>query len=524
MWHTTENIHDMIDQMDRHLRTELLKKDGEVFVEKLWENTYIKRQIDERENGASFSVNDHIRAMVYAMLSGGQSWDKYAKEADSRTGAISCVDTVFHQYHPTELLACSPEQLLQELQKLHLAPRFGSDYMNALIHVNIPKLLKWEKEYGAVDNYYQKYIQKGIEKQLLVSERLLIETLSDTESDNKLQQMGVPLVCEYLRNVGYNLPKPDTHIRRILGSECLGFSTSRDVSEYRSIEIMFGIAKAAQKSVAETDYILWSYCSDGFGEICTSSNPKCDVCVAKRQCRKHMGDVVNQMKNKYVLESRYKIRVSDSVSEMICKAANQSYQSFCRRIFQGKTVSLEESNKLNHEVEGLLADKIPVLLESTGQEIFDEKHRKICEEIIHIYRQSCEQSYGVAQRWLNDTLVNLVVIDSSLPISILPITRARKYFHVPVEQKVLRAATAKRKEMYHCGLGLKCAPLKHEDSGTYEMDWFHNNGDTQPYEKWEYEEYIEFQNVVRNALKNSIKDGTYKDVLDWSLNAFAELS
>ena len=520
----SKNVCKMIEQMNQHLRTKLLKKEGKVQKEKLWENTYIKRQIDKREKGSSFSVSDHIRAMVYSMLSGGQVWDKYANEADSQTGYITCIDTIFHDYYPTELLTCLPEQLFQELQKIHLAPRFGAAPLEALIHVNIPKLLKWKEEYGAVDSYYQKYIQTGIDRHLLVPERLLIETLSNAESNDKMEQMGVPLVCEYLRNVGYDLPKPDTHIRRILGSENLGFSTSRKVSEYRSIELVVRIAKAAQRSVAETDYILWSYCSDGYGEICTSVNPKCDVCVAVGQCRKHMEDVVNRMKNKYVLETHYKIRESDSVSEIICKAADKAKASFCRRIFQDGTVSPDDRFKLNDEVELLLADRIPELLEATDQKMFDERHHKICEEIIHIYNQRCRQSYGIAQRWLNETLVNLIVLDSALPVNTLPIKKASNYFHVSVGKEVLQAATAKRKERFHCGLGLKCAPLKHENPATYEMDWFHNTGETQPFERWEYAEYIEFQNAVRNALKNPIKDGVFKNALDWSLNAFEELS
>lgn len=527
MWHTTENIYRMIEQMDQHLRTELLKRDGKVQEEKLWENTYIKRQIDKRQNGGSFSVSDHIRAMVYAMLSGGQTWEKYAKEADSQTGYITVVDSVFCDYQPDVLLECSSEQLMEDLKEKNLAPRFGSAPIEALLNVNISKLLKWEKEYGKVDGYYQMHmhIPSGIEQHPVVPARFLIEALADEKSNDKLERMGIPLVCEYLRNVGYDLPKPDSHIRRILGSECLGLSTSREASEYRAIELVCKLAKGAEKSVAETDYILWSYCAAGYGEVCTSSKPKCDICVAIGQCRKHREDVVNQMKNKYVLETHYKIRDSGSVSEIISKAAGRAENSFHRRIFQDGTVSMEDRLKLNDEVKLLLADRIPELLEATDQKMFDERHHKICEEIIHVYNQKCGQSYGIAQRWLNETLINLVVIDSALPINALPIKKERKYFHVSVGKEVLRAATLKHKELHHCALGLRCAPLKHENPATHEkMDWFHNTGETQPFEKWEYAEYMGFQNAVRNALKNPIKDGTYKDVLDWNMNAFVELS
>lgn len=517
-----EDIRTMIEQMDNHLRTDLLKEDGKIQEEKLWENTYIKQQIIKREKKGVFEVEDHIRAMVYSMLSGGQVWEKYAKEADAKTKCISRIDKIFHEYNPKELIACKPEQLLEELQKIQLQPRFKTTTIEALIN-NVRKLLKLEEKYGRIDDYYSKYIQIGIDHKYVATARPLIETLSNSKSENKLEQMGIPLVCEYLRNVGYDLPKPDTHIRRILGSDILGFSTSREVSEYRAIEIIYKIAKMAHKSVAETDYILWSYCSDGYGEICTSKNPKCDQCVAIGQCRKHMDDAVTMLKNKYVLASHYKLRENDGVSEIICKTADIAYLPFRRRIFLRKEVSVEEGNRLNHEVEMLLANSIPELLESTNQDMFDELHHNICEKIVHIYNQVCDQSYGIAQRWLNETLINLIVVESSLSVSRLPVKNTRKYFHIPIGNDLLKVATVKGKERYHYGLGLKCAPIKHENPASYEMDWF-RPGETQSFEKWEYLEYIEFQNAIRDSLKKSIKDGFYKDVIDWGLYALMEIS
>ena len=88
---------DIICKMDEHLRN-ILPADT------LWENTYIKRQIDKRNENGSFSVNDHIRAIVYSMLSGGTAWDRVAKEMDSKTGYITSVDKIFRDYNPEELL------------------------------------------------------------------------------------------------------------------------------------------------------------------------------------------------------------------------------------------------------------------------------------------------------------------------------------------------------------------------------------------------------------------------------------
>jgi hypothetical protein len=46
-----------------------------------------------------------------------------------------------------------------------------------------------------------------------------------------LRQMRIPLVAEYLKNAGYDLPKPDTHVTRILSKPYLGFSEKDRVTK-----------------------------------------------------------------------------------------------------------------------------------------------------------------------------------------------------------------------------------------------------------------------------------------------------
>ena len=131
-----------------------------------------------------------------------------------------------------------------------------------------------------IDSYYDNFIQK--DKTLIA----LVKTLSDVASKDKMVQMGVALVCEYLRNVGYDIPKPDRHILRILGSGTLAFSSNKNVAPFEVFDIISKIAIQLNKSVAEVDYILWSYCANGYGEICTVLKPKCNICVAKKHCEK----------------------------------------------------------------------------------------------------------------------------------------------------------------------------------------------------------------------------------------------
>lgn len=164
------------------------------------------------------------------------------------------------------------------LKEIKCAGQSTFAQMEALLTVNIPKLQAWEKEYGAIDTYYQKFVEiDGTKKELVAA-------LSASGGKDKMVQMDVALVCEYLRNIGHDIPKPDRHICRILGSEYLALSPEQAVPALAAFELVVEMAERMKKPAAEVDYILWSYCADGYGEICTKRTPKCKVCVAAECC------------------------------------------------------------------------------------------------------------------------------------------------------------------------------------------------------------------------------------------------
>ncbi len=264
--------------MNQHLRKELLAQDGITNEKKLWENTYIKHQLDRRTAGEAFTVNDHICAMVYSMLSAGIRWDKVSDGIDMATGRITPVDTVFHGYNADDLLQCDPAELRDSLKEIGCASQSTLKQMTALVQTNIPRLLKLQTNYGSTDLFYQKFID------IDPSMKTLVTILSYNESEYKFVQMNAALIAEYLKNVGYDIAKPDRHICRILGSEYLACSDKKTVPIYEAFDIVSAIAKELNKSAAEVDYILWSYCANGYGEICTLNKPKCDICAVTHCC------------------------------------------------------------------------------------------------------------------------------------------------------------------------------------------------------------------------------------------------
>lgn len=274
----TSETTDIIRAMEEQLRNDLLKDEPH----KLWEESFIKKQIAKRKQGKSFNFKDHIRAMVYSMLSSGNRWADVAKHTDSVTGCIPDVDEIFCSYDVEKLSEFTPEQLMEKVRGIHCRTQSTLQQMEAL-ESNICKMKAIEKKYGTLDSYYQKFID--IDETL----KTLVIVLSTSGSVAKLEQMNVALVCEYLRNVGNDIPKPDRHICRILGSEYLALSDKKNVPPFEAFDIVVELAKRLKKPVAEVDYILWSYCANGYGGICKKKQPSCEICVAKDYCVNEIG-------------------------------------------------------------------------------------------------------------------------------------------------------------------------------------------------------------------------------------------
>lgn len=244
---------------------------------KLWKKSFVKDQIKKRKEGGTFDLSDHVRAMVYSMLSAEKEW--YLVQPHIDNGDI---DNIFKEFCVDELLQCEAGKLTEQIREKQCASRLTSRQMEAL-SVNINKLIEIEKQCGSVDTFYQCLCDKDN------TYKMLICTLSSIGSPYKLQQMGEALVTEYLKNVGYDICKPDRHICRVLGCNVLGCSDKEEVPVYEAIDIMSFIANELNKPIAEVDYILWSYCAKGYGQVCTKSGTNCDRCVIKNFCCKQGG-------------------------------------------------------------------------------------------------------------------------------------------------------------------------------------------------------------------------------------------
>ena len=174
----------------------------------------------------------------------------------------------------------------------------------------------------------------------------------------------------------------------------------------------------------------------------------------------------------------------DSMNDILIKCAEKAYLDLCR------TIKFNTENKDTRK----------------------GAKRKICEmlvheyeEIINTYSEISELTYGQAQKWLNMMLkyVLMTAEDSAL----------KNYLHIPVDSYIMQAVGSDNPKLKHC-LKLECVPKKDGTVGKY------SESTSKPWSKWNYEEYIAFQNCIRKAVSES----DYNSPIEWENAAWIEVA
>ena len=224
----------------------------------------ILEAVEARKNGKVFSFKEHLKGFIYAQLSALVSW-KRIKDSQQELNIVFC------GFEKDKLKEKAPEKLIDEIRTLKCySPYTTKNQINSL-KANIETFEKIEQEYSSLDKFITHSTPSNI-----------IKLLADSNSTYKLKYAGVAIICEYVRNVGIDIIKPDVHIKRIAAADRLKLVTAK--SYYKIIEEFRKLSNEIGMSQVKMDYLLWNYCAKGYGEICTAT-PKCDECVIKEYCK-----------------------------------------------------------------------------------------------------------------------------------------------------------------------------------------------------------------------------------------------
>ena len=209
----------------------------------------------------------------------------------------------------------------------------------------------------------------------------------------------------------------------------------------------------------------------------------------------------------------------ENPAEALKKCIESGYHDTCRTIryfrstnalnnskndLQGDQIAFQDNFKKNKEnfiaaVNKKLFERINELLKDTEQ-CFDTWHHETCEEIIGISEEMNKVTlfrkdlpllyYGQAQKWLNITLKNMLVMD--LWTKKMDVIRSK--LHVPVDNIVLDNA----KTYYQ--LKIEC--------------------DNKSWSRWNKAIYVDFQNNIRSLVRelNREDKATFDCPIDWEFD------
>ena len=221
--------------------------------------------VEQRQQGKVFSLEEHIAALVYAQLTPQTTWSHIVPH-------LAEIDRLFCDYNPDEILKHPGAYFAQGLFALKCGNISTTAQMNNL-HKNIETMKRIVHDYGSMDAFVTSAPAQKI-----------VALLSNSKSKYKMAMLGEALAWEYVRNVGIDGCKPDTHLRRFLGGARMGSVTSGVATPEEVITQVERLSQETGLSMASVDNIIWSYCADNFGEVCTAT-PRCEKCVVRNSCK-----------------------------------------------------------------------------------------------------------------------------------------------------------------------------------------------------------------------------------------------
>ena len=223
----------------------------------------ILKAVEDRKNGKHFSFSEHLKGLVFSLLSSQRDWSAIHKNRQY-------IEKLFFNFDKNKIKNCDYKYFISSLKSRSLGNRAIGKQMETL-NYNISILEEIENEYGSLDDFVTRLKPNAISA-----------LLACKESPYALKQIGFPLALEYLRNVGIDTVKPDVHIVRIF--KRLDLIQETESEEKDVLNAIEKLSKDSGYTKAYIDFLLWHFCSEGYGNIC-GAKPNCAECVIQEYCQ-----------------------------------------------------------------------------------------------------------------------------------------------------------------------------------------------------------------------------------------------
>ena len=232
-----------------------------------WRNKIVSLgQIDmlkKRQAGLRFSDDEIFEGMLKSVLSNSTNW-QIVKDNMVHFPAI------FESYSLAAYATKDRSHVNDTLIPWFKARKAGSFVLRKSLFrlIELASKLKEESDaLGSADNFFDAVLVEA--KQ----DRIKAVELLGTDTPFKLRGMGIPLAAEAMKNIGYDVAKPDRHICRALG--CFGLVTYQNWSDQNgtkapapsqkelieTMRVMETWANSIGEAPSYVDQVLWLLCA-----------------------------------------------------------------------------------------------------------------------------------------------------------------------------------------------------------------------------------------------------------------------
>jgi endonuclease III len=222
--------------------------------------------VEAREKGYRFSDNQIFEAVVKAILSNSTDYSKVERVLPELTH-------LFKDFNLAYYSGLSESDIDQVFVPWFKARSAGSltmrrDLTNLIRTATM--LREHSARFGSLEGHFSSLLRTADDDCIELACKI-----GSVQSQHKLPAMGIPIAAEMLKNIGYDVAKPDRHIKRAMG--CFGmvrFSKWKDQSAHRPpeasetemMEVMRSVARFARTinvRVSFLDNTIWLLCAKG---------------------------------------------------------------------------------------------------------------------------------------------------------------------------------------------------------------------------------------------------------------------
>jgi len=221
--------------------------------------------VQARKKGFPFSDTQIFEGVVKAVLSNSTDWSKVERVLPELRHLFKDFNLAYY----SGLSKSDIDQIFLPWFKARSAASLTMrpDLTNLIGTAR--RLMEYCQSFGSLEGYFSSLLKMAHDNCMELACKI-----GSAQSHHKLPAMGIPIAAEMLKNIGYDVAKPDRHVNRAMG--CFGmvcFSKWKDRSvrkppeatETEMIEVMRAMDRFTKaidvESVSFLDNAIWLLCA-----------------------------------------------------------------------------------------------------------------------------------------------------------------------------------------------------------------------------------------------------------------------